>query len=54
VGKMTMPRIFIKKCFVFRVGSFCRVERFIAWSRNALKDVGKCKAMPDQVRKWLR
>jgi hypothetical protein len=28
--KESMQRIFIKKCFLFTVGSFCHVKRFTA------------------------
>jgi hypothetical protein len=49
-----MQRIFIKKYFLFTVGSFCLVKRFTTGSRNILKDVRKSRMMPDQVRKWLR
>jgi hypothetical protein len=49
-----MQRIFIKKCFLFKVGSVCRVQRFTAGSRNSLKDYLKSQMMPEQVRKWLR
>jgi hypothetical protein len=46
--------IFIKKCFLFTVGSVCRVKRFKIGSRNSLKDVRKSQMMPDQAQKWLR
>jgi hypothetical protein len=49
-----MQRIFINKCFLFKVGSVCRVKRFTTGSRNSLKDVRKSLMMPDQGRKWLR
>jgi hypothetical protein len=52
--KDSMQRIFIKKYFLFTVGSVCRVKRFTAGSRNSLKDVRKPQVMPGQVRKWLR
>jgi hypothetical protein len=52
--KDTTQRSFIKKCFLFTVGSVCRVKRFTAGSRNSLKDIRKSQMMPDQVRKWLR
>jgi hypothetical protein len=48
-----MQRIFVKKCFLFTVGSVCRVKWFTAESRNYLMDVRKSQMMPDQVRKWL-
>jgi hypothetical protein len=49
-----MQGIFIKKCFLFRVGSVFGVKRFTNGSGNSLKDVRKSQMMPDQVRKWLR
>jgi hypothetical protein len=45
---------FTNKCFLFTVGSVCRVKRFTTVSRNSLKDVRKSQTMPDQARKWLR
>jgi hypothetical protein len=52
--KVSMQRIFTKKCFLFTVGCVCRVKRFTTGSRNSLKGVQKSQMMPDQVRKWLR
>jgi hypothetical protein len=49
-----MQRIFIKTCFLFTVGSVCRVKRLTTLSRNSLKDFRKSQIMPNQVRKWLR
>jgi hypothetical protein len=49
-----MQRIFIKKYFLFTVGSVYRVKWFTTGSRSSLKDVGKWQMMPDKVRKWLR
>jgi hypothetical protein len=49
-----MQRIFTKKCFLFTVGSVCRVKRCTTGSRNSLKDVQKLQMLPDQLRKWLR
>jgi hypothetical protein len=43
--KDSMKRIFLKKCFLFTVGSVCRVKRFTAGSRNSLKDVRKSQMM---------
>jgi hypothetical protein len=51
--KDSMQRLFMKKYFLFTVGSVCRVKRFTTGSRNSLKDVRKSQMMPDQVRKWL-
>jgi hypothetical protein len=45
-----MKRIFIKKRFLFTVGSVCRVKRFTTGSRNSLKD----EEVETEVRKWLR
>jgi hypothetical protein len=50
----SMPNIFIKKCFLFTMGSFCRVKWFTTGSRNSLEDVRKPQMMPVLVRKWLR
>jgi hypothetical protein len=52
--KDSMQRIVIKKCFLFTVGSFCRIKRFTSELRNALKDVQKSQMLPDQEWKWLR
>jgi hypothetical protein len=52
--KDPVQRIFIKKCFLFTMGSVCSVGRFTTGSRSSLKDVRKSQTMPDQVRKWLR
>jgi hypothetical protein len=49
-----MQRIFIKKCFMFTVGSICHVKRFTSGSSNSLMDVRKSQTMPDRVWKWLR
>jgi hypothetical protein len=49
-----VKRIFIKKCFLFTVGSVYRVKRFTTGSRNSLKDVEKSQMMPNQMGKWLR
>jgi hypothetical protein len=52
--KDLMQRITLKKCFLFTVGSVCRLKQFTTWSRNSLKDVQKSQTMPNQVRKCLR
>jgi hypothetical protein len=50
-AKWFNTRIFIKKCFLFNVGSVCRVKRFTAgwqtfrWWREVVET---------EVRKWLR
>jgi hypothetical protein len=54
VKKDSMQRIFIKKNFLFAVGSVYCGKWFTTGSRNSLKDVRKSQMMPDQVRKWLR
>jgi hypothetical protein len=38
-------RIFIKKCFLFTVGSVCRVKRYTTGSRNSLMDIRKSQMM---------
>jgi hypothetical protein len=48
--KDSMQRIFIKKCFLFTVGSVCRVKRFTSGSRNSLKD----EEIETEMRRWLR
>jgi hypothetical protein len=50
----SMQRMFTKKCFLFTVGSVCRVKRFTTGSRNFNKDFRKSQMVPDQARKWLR
>jgi hypothetical protein len=46
----SMRKIFMKKCFLFTVGSVCRVKRLITgWQRFA--DDEKVET---EVRKWLR
>jgi hypothetical protein len=52
--KDSVQRIFIKKCFLFTVGSVCRVKWFTTGSSNSLKDTQKPQVMPDQVQKQLR
>jgi hypothetical protein len=49
-----MQRIFIKKRFLFTVGSVYRVKRFTTRPRNCLNDVRKSQMIPYQVPKWLR
>jgi hypothetical protein len=49
-----MQNIFIKKYFLFTVGSFCRVKRFTTESRDSFKDFQNSRMMPDQMRKWLK
>jgi hypothetical protein len=34
--KDSMQRLFIKKCFLFKVGSVCRVKRLITGQRNVV------------------
>jgi hypothetical protein len=36
--KDSLQRVFIKKCFLYTVGSVCRIRRFTTGSRNSLKD----------------
>jgi hypothetical protein len=44
-----MQRIFIKKCFLFTVGSVSRIKQFTTTSRNSLKELRKMQTMPDCV-----
>jgi hypothetical protein len=49
-GQMvTMQWVFIKKYFLLKVGSVCRVKRFTTWSINYLKDVRNLQMMPYQI-----
>jgi hypothetical protein len=43
--KDSVQIIFIKKCYLFKVGSVCRVKRFITGSRNSLMDIRKSQMM---------
>jgi hypothetical protein len=43
-----MQRIFITKCFLFSVGSVCRVKRFTAGLQTFVDEV------ETEIRKWLR
>jgi hypothetical protein len=52
--KDSMQQIFIKKCFLFMVGSVCSIKRFTTGSINSLKDVQKSQMMLDQLQKWPR
>jgi hypothetical protein len=52
-----MQRLLIKKCFLFTVGSVCRLRRFTTGSRrNHLggKRLADDEAVETEVRKWLR
>jgi hypothetical protein len=52
-----MPRILIKKRFLFTAGSVCRVKRFITGLRNCHfcgKRFGDDEEVEREVRKWLR
>jgi hypothetical protein len=48
-AKDSMQMIFIKKCFLFTVGSVCCVKLFIAGSRNSLNEFRKSQMTPGQV-----
>jgi hypothetical protein len=48
--KDSMQRIFIKKCFLFTVGSVCRVKRFHLGGKSFADDEG----VETEMRKWLR
>jgi hypothetical protein len=52
--KDSIQSAFIKKYFLFTVGSVCRIKRFTYGSRNSLLDVRKSQVMSYQVLKWLR
>jgi hypothetical protein len=45
-----MQRIFIKKCFLFMVGSVCCIKQFTPGSRTSLKN----EQVEMEVQKWLR
>jgi hypothetical protein len=45
----SMQMIFIKKCFLFVVGSVCCIKQFRTGSKNSLKDVRTSQMMPNQV-----
>jgi hypothetical protein len=45
-----MQRIFIKKCFLFTVGSVCSVKRFHLSGKRFADD----EEVETKVRKWLR
>jgi hypothetical protein len=52
-----MQRIFIKKYFLFMVGSVCCVKRFTTGSRNCRlggKHFTDDEAVETEVQKWLR
>jgi hypothetical protein len=48
--KGPMQRIFIKKCFLFTVGSVCRVKRFTAGGKLFADD----EEVETELQKWLR
>jgi hypothetical protein len=52
--KYLMQRIFSKKCFLFMMGSFCRVKLLKTGSINSLRDVSKVADDETEVGKWLR
>jgi hypothetical protein len=45
-----MQRIFKKKCFLFAVGSVCRIKRFTTRCKRFADD----EEVETEVRKWLR
>jgi hypothetical protein len=45
-AKDSVQRIFVKECFLFMVGSICRVKRFTTGSKHSLKDVKNSQVMP--------
>jgi hypothetical protein len=48
--KDSVQRIFIKICFLFMVGSVCRIKRFTTGGKRFAED-GEVET---EVRKWLR
>jgi hypothetical protein len=53
--KDSMQRIFVKKCFLFMVGSVCRVKQFAAGSRNCHlggRGFADDEEVETEVRKW--
>jgi hypothetical protein len=50
VQKDSLQRIFIKKCFLFTVGSVCRVKHSQLSSKRFADD----EEVETEVRKWLR
>jgi hypothetical protein len=53
--KESVQRIFIQKCFLFMVGSVCRVKRFTSGQRNVANVSLMAKRLKQtEVRKWLR
>jgi hypothetical protein len=49
-AKDSMQRMFMKKCFLFTVGSVCRVKRFSLSGKRFADD----EEVKTEVRKWLR
>jgi hypothetical protein len=52
-----MRSLFINTCFLFKVGSVCRVKQFTTWSGSchlAGKHVAHAEEVETCVRKWLR
>jgi hypothetical protein len=45
-----VQRIFIKKCFLFTVGSVCRVKHFTTGCKSFTDE----EEVETEVRKWLR
>jgi hypothetical protein len=50
-AKGPVRRIFIKKCFLLKVGSVYLVKRFTTWSGRSFADEEEVET---EVRKWLR
>jgi hypothetical protein len=48
--KDSMRRIFIKKCFLFTVGSVCRVKKFSLCGKSFADN----EEVETEVQKWLR
>jgi hypothetical protein len=49
-----MQRIFIKKCFLFTVGSVCRVKRYTTGVEKFLQGRSKFAMIPGPGAEWLR
>jgi hypothetical protein len=49
-----MQRMFIKKYFLFTVGSVCRVKRYTTGSRNVASFADDDEKVKTEMWKWLR
>jgi hypothetical protein len=48
--KNSVQRLLIKKCFLYLMGSLCRLKRFTTGSGISLKDVRKSQIIADNLR----